>query len=668
MNMNLSELINEILSEWAYRVENGMPDPKNPIHIKELGIVLSEMGLSHIKNDLVENLLMEKGKTPEKNVVEAEKGNFTNPALNKSIKYRNDKGEDAEGIVGNLLRLPKEHPGRVAAEKTLPQDGTPERDSINKDLGGEGQPKKPEDGKGEKGGEEGGAPKEDPIKKAAPMFDPKVDPAMAARMDKEKEVQSQLAKDAEADKEAEKAQEPKKDDEFQPIDSKDVAKEMPEADPETFSGGSDIPDGVKPEELEKFNTDIKKVAQQVADAKAKGEPAPNINLCDVTVPGTNLYCDDNLGIPRDEMPQFKGNASPGSRAAGMDADASGEVDTEPVFKEMLKEKGIKTLQTEIPADKLKATQKDLVGAKVVGMMAALEKDPQHPKITAPIYVSRDGHVIDGHHRWAAIVAHNAANPDNQIPMKTTVLDMDIKDAIPMANKFAEDMGIAAKKADANKETPSEPQKVTSAPKITEKIKKKIENWTEKEKAFFDRNEGAPGSKERRSLGQALKDKAAGALKAIKKGFKHEVEEFKAAGSGVKNFFSGKELSEHEVKAVKAVAFKVVTTAVFGAAFGGLSHGVAAFGKHVAMEFIPHVIAETILKGAGKAAVFADMEGEAEMDANMVKFAEMIADGLENMEISPEMMEDMVDSYNQKKESGELDDNGEPMVKSEHLHN
>ncbi len=665
--MNLSELINEILSEWAYRVENGMPDPKNPIHIKELGIVLSEMGLSHIKNDLVENLLMEKGKTPEKNVVEAEKGNFTNPALNKSIKYRNDKGEDAEGIVGNLLRLPKEHPGRVAAEKTLPQDGTPERDSINKDLGGEGQPKKPEDGKGEKGGEEGGAPKEDPIKKAAPMFDPKVDPAMAARMDKEKEVQSQLAKDAEADKEAEKAQEPKKDDEFQPIDSKDVAKEMPEADPETFSGGSDIPDGVKPEELEKFNTDIKKVAQQVADAKAKGEPAPNINLCDVTVPGTNLYCDDNLGIPRDEMPQFKGNASPGSRAAGMDADASGEVDTEPVFKEMLKEKGIKTLQTEIPADKLKATQKDLVGAKVVGMMAALEKDPQHPKITAPIYVSRDGHVIDGHHRWAAIVAHNAANPDNQIPMKTTVLDMDIKDAIPMANKFAEDMGIAAKKADANKETPSEPQKVTSAPKITEKIKKKIENWTEKEKAFFDRNEGAPGSKERRSLGQALKDKAAGALKAIKKGFKHEVEEFKAAGSGVKNFFSGKELSEHEVKAVKAVAFKVVTTAVFGAAFGGLSHGVAAFGKHVAMEFIPHVIAETILKGAGKAAVFADMEGEAEMDANMVKFAEMIADGLENMEISPEMMEDMVDSYNQKKESGELDDNGEPMVKSEHLH-
>jgi hypothetical protein len=180
------------------------------------------------------------------------------------------------------------------------------------------------------------------------------------------------------------------------------------------------------------------------------------------VPGNNLYCDDYLGIPRDEMPQFKGTAQPGSRAAGMDVDASGEVDTEPVFKEMLAQKGIKTLQTQIPADRLKATQKDLVGAKVVGMMGALEKDPNHPKITAPIYVSRDGHVIDGHHRWAAVVAYNAANPDKQIPMKTTVLDMDIKDAIPMANKFAEDMGIAAKKADANKETPSD-QLVTKQP-------------------------------------------------------------------------------------------------------------------------------------------------------------------------------------------------------------
>jgi hypothetical protein len=86
-----------------------------------------------------------------------------------------------------------------------------------------------------------------------------------------------------------------------------------------------------------------------------------------------------------------------------------------------------------------------------------------------------------------------------------------------------------------------------------------------------------------------------------------------------------------------------------------------------MEFIPHIVGETILKGVGKAAVFADADGEAEMDANMIKFAELIADGLENMEISPEMMEQMVDSYNEKKENGELDDTEAPNVKEEHLH-
>ena len=1145
--MKISDLINEIITEWSYRVENGMPDATNPAHLVHLGIVLKEMGLSHIKSTLVENLLMEKGKTPEP--VKEEEGSFSNPILNKKIKYKNTKGEDKEGFVGNLLRLPADHPGRKAAEALLPADGSPERDALNKDLGGQGQAAKPEDGKDKEGGEAGGG-EEEKAKAAQAMFDPKNDPAMAARMDKEKEVQAQLAKDAEADKEAEKVQEPKEDDGFNPIDTKDVAKEMPQADTDTFSGGSDIPDAIDPKELEQFNTDINKVAQQVADAKAKGEPAPNINLCDVTVPGTNLYCDDNLGIPRDEMPQFKGTAQPGSRAAGMEVDASGEVDTEPVFKEMLKQKGIKTLQTQIPADKLKATQKDLVGAKVVGMMGALEKDPQHPKITAPIYVSRDGHVIDGHHRWAAIVAYNAAHPDSPIPMKTTVLDMDIKDAIPMANKFAEDMGIAAKKADANKEdAPSEPtqrepanddpeskaqqfkgkssgeniqtmemegggfvygtkhgntamvddilddvkskipkerwkdvvfvgeggatndagelefndemdyaspkfkemgasvdtwdgddmdvhndqsklyqkqkektglndnqvkagnwasmigqgegtdtmsaadylddegkqflqdaakeaglppiedfdnptgeppseenpqgtgdrgtlyrlafpddngdkptkindvqvafneirdenlieknkeltaqgkipitiageshvelvdkmtrkgeesssqnlpkpkeaskeegsvvysvgggyysdtpngpaqymvseslvekilverdskfgyllfeavvtkktskgqtiklvtidpknqtkatadasaakksqtppgvqpksatpakmakdipndkwgeepdwmkggdptwggkanqnstwgddpqepdwakgpamwdkkpmprgetpppgtKKVSAVPPppppppptakkagavppppppppptkrsslgaFTDKIKNKISKWTSSEKEYFERGYYKAGSEPRRTLGQTLKDKAKGAWKAVKDGFKHEVHEFKTAGKAIGKLYTSPggwhDLSHHEKDALKSVGIKIVTTALFGAAMGGLSYGAVGFAKHVAIEFVPHVVAETFLKGAGRAALFADAEGESEMDAQFIKFTELIADGIANMEISPEQMEAMVDSYNKKKEMGEIEPEASD-VKKEHLH-
>jgi hypothetical protein len=181
------------------------------------------------------------------------------------------------------------------------------------------------------------------------------------------------------------------------------------------------------------------------------------------------------------------------------------------------------------------------------------------------------------------------------------------------------------------------------------LKSKVEKWSEKEKAFFRDGIHKEDSPERRNWKDAIKDKAKGAIAAIKKGAKHEVEEFKAAGAGVKNFFSGKELSEHEKKALKAVAIKVATTAIFGAVTGGAGHGVLAFGKHVAMEFIPHVVGETILKGAGTAALFA---GDEEEDINMERFMAIIADKMANEKITPELMTQMVDSYNAKK--GESD--------------
>ena len=138
-------------------------------------------------------------------VTEADDKNFTNPALNKKIKYKNTKGEDKEGIVGNLLRLPKNSPGRLAAEKVLPKDGTPERKAINKSLGSEkGGKSVPSINNTKKGDDSGEAGKsQSPTdtqtqQTKAQLF--KADPAMAARMDTEKETQADLARDAEAKK------------------------------------------------------------------------------------------------------------------------------------------------------------------------------------------------------------------------------------------------------------------------------------------------------------------------------------------------------------------------------------------------------------------------------------------------------------------------------------
>ncbi|MFM2394796.1 MAG: hypothetical protein RLZZ546_2778 [Bacteroidota bacterium] len=207
---------------------------------------------------------------------------------------------------------------------------------------------------------------------------------------------------------------------------------------------------VTPIERQQISTIIDKLAELGKQAKEKGEQAPNFNLCQVSIPGTNLYCDGNIGIPREDMPQFKGTPEPGSPADKLPRDNSGEVDTEEFFKDMLNKKGIKVSDpVNVPADRLKATQSELVGVKVAGMEGVLE-DPNHPaykKITAPIYVSNDGYVLDGHHRWAAIVAFNAAHPDKQIPMAVRVIDEPIKPLVKRSNAFAEKIGIKPKAAD-----------------------------------------------------------------------------------------------------------------------------------------------------------------------------------------------------------------------------
>jgi hypothetical protein len=207
---------------------------------------------------------------------------------------------------------------------------------------------------------------------------------------------------------------------------------------------------VTPIERQQISTVIDKLAQMGTEAKAKGEQAPNFNLCKVSIPGTNLYCSGNKGIERGDMPQFKGTPQPGSPADKLPKDENGEADTEEFFKQMLNKDGIKVSEpTAVPPDRLKATQSELVGVKVAGMSKVLA-DPNHPaygKITAPIYVSNDGYVLDGHHRWAAVVAHNAANPDKQIPMNVRVIDEPIEPLVTRSNAFAEKMGIRAKKAD-----------------------------------------------------------------------------------------------------------------------------------------------------------------------------------------------------------------------------
>ena len=117
----------------------------------------------------------------------------------------------------------------------------------------------------------------------------------------------------------------------------------------------------------------------------EGEDGPTTNLCDVEVPGTNMFCGDPLatdehpnGIPRVEMPQLKSKPLPGSKAeklvkqGKLKQDSKGEVNAEDLFKAKLEEEGIEMSEPKpMNVSELKATQNELKPSNIAFMVDVL---------------------------------------------------------------------------------------------------------------------------------------------------------------------------------------------------------------------------------------------------------------------------------------------------------
>ena len=161
-------------------------------------------------------------------------------------------------------------------------------------------------------------------------------------------------------------------------------------------------------------------------------------------------CLETKGIPRAEMPQFSGQPMPGSYAqAKADADPKGEADVTDEFGDLLATLGIDVEETDMPVDHLKATQSQLVGTKVAGMRAAMRKGLIKD---APIYVTRDGYIVDGHHRWAAKMALDLEDGKlGDVDMPVKKIDADIGYILDLSNGFTEMAGIKPKGTGANAE-------------------------------------------------------------------------------------------------------------------------------------------------------------------------------------------------------------------------
>ena len=225
------------------------------------------------------------------------------------------------------------------------------------------------------------------------------------------------------------------------------------------------------------------------------------NLCDVTVPGTNLFCADNKGIPRAEMPQLKSKPwgkgegepwvhkdgkweptkfeetdeeyaerVPASKLPG----APDEVNTEDLFKSKLDELGIEMSEPKpMNVSDLKATQNELKPANVAFMVDVLMTatppphntgDPDKDKeeldkwklsesLREPIIVSKDGYILDGHHRWGALVALDIANGGSgDIEMNVKQVDADAETLVEKTNEFTDELGLETKASAKKKES------------------------------------------------------------------------------------------------------------------------------------------------------------------------------------------------------------------------
>jgi|GEM_PF-2197732 len=115
----------------------------------------------------------------------------------------------------------------------------------------------------------------------------------------------------------------------------------------------------------------------------------------------------SLGIPRADMPQVK----------------STDV---PEFLQWLGGRGVSTRRTQVQVDKIKPTQREIDIDKVAAMVAAAPE----AALAKPVIISKDFYLLDGHHRWLALV-----NRDREFRIKTVQVDVPIRTLLDLTGRF-----------------------------------------------------------------------------------------------------------------------------------------------------------------------------------------------------------------------------------------
>lgn len=122
----------------------------------------------------------------------------------------------------------------------------------------------------------------------------------------------------------------------------------------------------------------------------------------------NPVCEGNLGVHRSDMPQIRAH----------------------VLKDFIKwveDAGYSTSYVVRPVDSLRPTQ---VNINLDGVNNLLAKGPVAFTEGRPPISSGDGYILDGHHRWAALMVH-----DPSMMIRTLQVNAPIRVVLDLAHDF-----------------------------------------------------------------------------------------------------------------------------------------------------------------------------------------------------------------------------------------
>lgn len=144
------------------------------------------------------------------------------------------------------------------------------------------------------------------------------------------------------------------------------------------------------------------------------------DLRNVHIPGYALFDGANMGLRREQMPQVPAR-------------------NKPKFLSEMRLQGVGVAAQSVDPRILKPSQADISASKTGAILKKMRDGSFHDSPAGRILVSKDGFVIDGHHRWAAAAAYAFDVPGARLPIIR--VDMNAADLIPAAREFGAREGI-----------------------------------------------------------------------------------------------------------------------------------------------------------------------------------------------------------------------------------